>query len=82
MREDWRGLIRRKFSKGVVLVNPPDSAPAQLRLTGEFRRADGSEEGKSLTIAPADGVILLGSGAIPANVDKAVQVNPTGPVRQ
>ena len=82
MREDWRGLIRRKFSKGVVLVNPPDSVPAQLRLTGEFRRADGSDAGKSLTIAPADGVILLGSGAIPANVDKAVQVNPTGPVRQ
>ena len=27
MREDWRGLIRRKFSKGVVLVNPAGSGP-------------------------------------------------------
>jgi hypothetical protein len=82
MREDWQGLIRRKFSKGVVLVNPPDSPPARIQLTGQFRRADGSDAGKSLTIAAADGVILLGSGAAPANVDKSVQVNSQAPVRQ
>jgi hypothetical protein len=81
MREEWRGLIRRKFSKGVVLVNPPDSPPVHLRLTGEFQRADGSNAGKSLTIDAADGVILLGSGAVPAKVDQSIQVS-TGSVRQ
>lgn len=80
-REDWRGLIRRKFSKGIVLVNPPDSAPVQVRLTGEFKRADGSDAGKSITIAAADGVILTGSGAEGAKADQNIQVL-TGSVRQ
>lgn len=81
MREEWRGLIRRRFSKGVVLVNPPDSPPVHLRLTGKFQRADGSDAGKSLTIAAADGVILIGPGAAPAKVDQSIQVS-TGSVRQ
>jgi hypothetical protein len=74
-REDWRGLIRRKFSKGVVLVNPPDSPPVHLTLTGDFQRADGGDAGKSLTISSADGAILLGSGAVPAKVDETIKVS-------
>jgi hypothetical protein len=81
MRDEWRGLIRRRFSKGVVLVNPPGSQPVHLRLTGKFDRADGSDAGKSLTIAAADGVILTGPGAAPAKVDQSIQVS-TGSVRQ
>lgn len=71
MREDWNGLIRRKFAKGVVLVNAPDSAPVQIRLIGQFRRADGSDAGKALMIAPAEGVILVGSGA---SADQSIHV--------
>jgi hypothetical protein len=68
-REDWRGVIRRRFEKGVAVVNPPDSAPVRLRITGSMQRADGSKAEPEITLGPAKGVVLIG------NPD-SVQVQP------
>jgi hypothetical protein len=60
-RGDWQGLIRRRFSNGVVIVNPPASPPARLIIEGEMKRATGAEAAPSLTLGPASGIILQGA---------------------
>ena len=74
-REDWKGgLIRRRFSRGVVLVNPPGSAPVRITLSAQFRRADGKRADERLTISPADGLILVGPVERGKSVDSAIQI--------
>ena len=56
-RHRWRGLLRREFERGLVLVNPPD-APRRARrlgrgyadLTGRLR--------SSVALRPASGIVL------------------------
>jgi hypothetical protein len=73
-REEWNGLIRRKFSRGVVFLNPPDSPPVRLKLSGQFRRADGSKAAPVLTIAAADGITLVGPAERSKSLESAIQV--------
>ncbi len=72
-RESWNGLLRRKFTNGVVLVNPPDAQPVRLRVAGGFRRAVPADAADSFTIPAAKGVVLVGP-ASGAKADSALQV--------
>lgn len=74
-REEWQGLLRRRFDRGVVLVNPPDSKPANIRLSSQFRRADGTRAADSLTLPAMSGVILVGPVDRSKSVDKVISVS-------
>jgi hypothetical protein len=71
-REQWHGLIRRKYSRGVAIINPPGSAPVTMRLTGKFQRPDKSDAGSSITLKGAEGVVLIGPGD-GKSIDSAIQ---------
>ena len=40
-RYDWRGVIRRDYERGMVLLNEPEAAAVTLTLPGTFRDLDG-----------------------------------------
>jgi hypothetical protein len=73
-RESWQGLLRRKFARGVVLVNPPSSSPIHIKTAGKFRRANAVAAETALTIQPADGLILVGPTELNKSVDTAIKV--------
>ena len=74
-REEWQGLLRRRFNRGVVLVNPPDSKTANIKLSTQFRRADGTKAADSLTLPAMSGVILVGPVDRAKSVDKVISVS-------
>jgi len=57
-RQSWRGVLRRDFSNGTALVNPPQNPTAQLDLQQTFRQLDGTAVNK-VTLRPAEGIVLL-----------------------
>jgi Hypothetical glycosyl hydrolase family 15 len=73
-REQWQGLIRRRFSRGVVIVNPPDSKVANLKLSAHFRRADGTRAGGTIPLGPAGAVILVGPVERGKSIDSSIAV--------
>jgi hypothetical protein len=74
-REKWQGLLRRRFSRGVVLVNPPDSPDAHLRLTAHFRKADSTQAPSAINLKAAEGVILVGPVEGGKSADTAISVS-------
>jgi len=76
-RTEWRGVLRRDFRCGTVLLNPPDRARVALSLPSGQRRMDGTPAG-SFTLRGAEAAIILhacrkeagitrSSGAIPGD---------------
>jgi hypothetical protein len=59
-RRAWNGLIRRDFSKGIALINPPNSATVTVDLPGSFTDLNGNPL-TTLTLAGRQGAILLGT---------------------
>jgi hypothetical protein len=57
-RYRWKGLFRRDFTRGVVLVNPPGSSAVTVDLGKAYQRLDGTTVSR-VTIDPADGVVLM-----------------------
>jgi len=57
---EWRGLVRRDFSAGIVLVNEPDAPSVSVHLGRTYRTLDGRQK-TQITLAPWDGVVLLAS---------------------
>ena len=57
----WNGLIRRDFTGGIVLVNPPGSAAQTLTLPAVFQRTDGSQV-SSLILTAGQGALLAAVG--------------------
>jgi hypothetical protein len=73
-REQWKGLLRRRFGRGVVIVNPPDSKTTKLKLANRFLRADGTGAAGTVTLQPASGIILVGPVERAKTVDASISV--------
>jgi putative glycosyl hydrolase-like family 15 (GHL15) protein len=58
-RYDWNGLLRRDYSRAVVLVNDPGAGTRTVTLPGRFTRVDGTPVRGTLTIPGGRGVVLL-----------------------
>jgi Hypothetical glycosyl hydrolase family 15 len=56
-RRSWNGLLRRDFTGGMVLLDEPGSPGQTVSLPRTMRNLDGREV-KSVTVAPAGGVVL------------------------
>jgi hypothetical protein len=59
-RHSWSNLLRRNFSGGTALVNPPGSPAQTVQLPAPMHTAGGAIV-TSVTLAPASGVVLLGA---------------------
>jgi Hypothetical glycosyl hydrolase family 15 len=58
-RYEWRGLLRRDFKNGYVLVNQPRSPTRTVRLPARSRGADGGARGR-VRLAAGSGAVVLG----------------------
>jgi hypothetical protein len=56
-RRKWSGVMRRDFTGGMSLVNEPEGRPRTVKLPTTMRDLDGRGV-KSVTLAPASGVVL------------------------
>jgi len=56
-RRMWNGLLRRDFSGGIVLVDEPGASSVTVTLPRTMLNLDGRKV-KSITLAPASGVVL------------------------
>jgi hypothetical protein len=57
-RTTWNNLLRRDFSGGMVLVNPPQSASITVTLPATYKRVDGTSV-TSITLGGSQGAVLL-----------------------
>lgn len=57
-RHDWRGLLRRQFECGLVLLNEPGARTVRLAMPGGLRRIDGSIPGQ-LSLRSREAAVLL-----------------------
>src|SRR5207244_7804163 len=64
-RHPWSNLLRRDFTGGMVLVNPPGSATQTITLPAPLQTASGSVV-SSLTLPAASGAVLRGT-VLPAS---------------
>lgn len=72
VRHLWNGLLRRDFTNGMALVNPPGAPTLTVTLPGSMRNTAGSLV-STVTLAPASGAVL--TGAVAAS-DRAVVTGP------
>jgi hypothetical protein len=56
-RYRWRGMLRRDFQRGFVLVNPPDAPIRSLRLQQGYVDLAGRPRG-AVALGPAAGIVL------------------------
>src|SRR5437879_13816374 len=59
-RTTWNNLLRRDFTGGMVLVNPPQSAAVTVTLPATYKRVDGTQV-TSVTLQAGQGVVLQGT---------------------
>jgi hypothetical protein len=59
-RHPWSNLLRRDFTGGMALVNPPGSPSQTVQLPNPMRTAAGSIV-TAVSLAPASGVVLAGA---------------------
>ncbi len=74
-RYTWNHLIRRDFTGGMVLVNPPGEPTQTIALPTPMRNAEGVTV-SSVTLGPASGAILTGTTPPPG--ESAGSGSPTG----
>jgi len=55
----WRGLIRRDFQRGIVLMNEPDAPTRNVILPRTLQTADRSRTVSTLSLSAADGAVLV-----------------------
>jgi hypothetical protein len=76
-RHSWSNLLRRDFTGGTALVNPPGSPAQTVPLPGPMRTAGGATV-TSVTLPAASGVVLLGAlPEAPASQAQAAAVTQT-----
>jgi hypothetical protein len=61
-RYAWEGLLRRDFTRAVVLVNDPGARARTVTLPGSFTRVDGRPVRARLTLRGGRAAILLRRG--------------------
>jgi hypothetical protein len=54
----WSGLLRRDFTGGMVLVNPPKGPTVTVAVPGSYRNISGQPV-DTITLGPARGLILI-----------------------
>ena len=59
-RVTGRGIYRRDFTNGVVVVNPQTHAVRRIRLGGAYS-GSGLRQGEEVTLRPTSGVVLVKS---------------------
>jgi hypothetical protein len=59
-RRTWNNLLRRDFTGGVVLVNPPGAPTQAISLPSPMQDVNGNSV-SSVTLAAASGVVLRGA---------------------
>jgi Hypothetical glycosyl hydrolase family 15 len=69
-RHSWAGVLRRDFSGGIVLVNPPGSATQTVALPSPMRDASGNSVA-SVTLPAASGAVLRGAVVAPSGASEA-----------
>jgi Hypothetical glycosyl hydrolase family 15 len=67
-RHAWGNLLRRDFTGGMALVNPPGSATQIVQLPSPMRTAGGATV-TTITLPAASGVVLV--GAVPSAAPEA-----------
>ncbi len=60
-RYEWKGLLRRDFERGYVLVNQPDSPRRSVKLSGASYGPSGDRR-STVSLAAAQGAVIVGSG--------------------
>ncbi len=60
-RTIWNNLLRRDFTGGIALVNPPQSSTITVDLPATYKRVDGTSV-TSITLGASQGAVLLSSG--------------------
>jgi len=59
-RWQWKGLLRRDFSGGMVLVNEPDAAPVSVKLPRRvWTDASGTHVRRRITLGERSAVVLV-----------------------
>ena len=58
-RYDWQALIRRDFTRAIVLLNPPGEPPRTVELDGRYVRVDGTAVPAALTVRGGRAFVLL-----------------------
>jgi hypothetical protein len=84
-RYDWNNLLRRDFTGGTVLVNPPEAPTRTVTLSSPMQNVNG-ETVTSVTLAPASGAILRNTSSTagapeltsPAPAEAIVATTPVG----
>jgi len=61
-RYTWSNVLRRDFSNGLVLMNPPQAATVTITLPHSFQRINGTTVSQ-VTLAAGQGAVLLGTNA-------------------
>jgi len=61
-RYGWKGLIRRDFENGMVLLNPPGKPTARVDVNGSYVDSNGKVVSE-VTLAGKQGIVLLGKPA-------------------
>ena len=59
VRTTWNGLLRRDFSNGIAVVNPPQSSTITATLPGSYQAVGGGPVITSITLGPSQGVVLV-----------------------
>ncbi len=73
-RHEWKGLLVREFSGGVVLLNPPGRTRRQVTLSsGPLHNAD-SPLGQEIQLSSPGGVVLSGTFAGRSSLEKMIHV--------
>jgi len=62
-RSSWNGLLRRDFTGGITLVNPPGSPTRTVTLPSAMRNVAGATV-TSVTLAPASGMTSIHSCSV------------------
>lgn len=57
-RHKWRGMYRRNFTNGQVLLNPPDTETKTVTPSRRLNRIDGSPA-TTVTLGPRQGAVLV-----------------------
>jgi hypothetical protein len=57
-RHRWKGLIRRNFQRGIALMNEPGQPVRTVALPRALDTADRRTRLSSVTLGPADGIVL------------------------
>jgi Hypothetical glycosyl hydrolase family 15 len=75
-RRAWGNVLRRDFTAGMVLVNPPGAAAQTVSLPAPMQDMNGKTV-TSVTLAAASGVVLRGNVPAPAIAGEPARAIPT-----